>query len=212
MRRRSSLVALCALGALVLLACSSDGRALRAPPPGATVPPSPSTTVAAIGNGSNDGAVIATATPEPVLASPAFVDRDPIPTVFTCDAPGAASPPLAWTALPPGTVEVAISLVDPDAGGRVHWVVAGIDPSVRTLEQGKVPDGAVQLRNGAGSAGFDPPCPPTGAAPHRYVFTLYALGQPSGLTEAAPTSDALITLSDGALGSAMLVGTFQRSG
>jgi Raf kinase inhibitor-like YbhB/YbcL family protein len=203
---------------LVLLgaaACADDGRALRAPTPGATAPPGPGTTTA-VGSGSGSGSTsgsdnpIIQSVPGLLLASSAFANGAAIPTAFTCDTPDAPSPPLAWTGVPQGTAEVAITVVDPDAGGFVHWFVAGISPSVRALGQGSVPDGAVQLVNGAGTAGWTPPCPPRGASAHRYIFTIYALSKASGLAASTPTADALAALSADASDVVSLAGTYQR--
>jgi Raf kinase inhibitor-like YbhB/YbcL family protein len=197
-----------ALLVVLLAACADDGRTLQSPPPGATAPPAPVTTVA-VGSGSGDNPVIQTV-PGLLLASSAFANGAAIPVEFTCDTPGAPSPPLAWTGVPDGTAEVAITVVDPDAGGFVHWFVAGISPSVRAIGQGSVPEGAIELVNGAGTAGWTPPCPPHGAKAHRYVFTVYALGKASGLAASTPTSDALATLSSDAFDVVNLAGTYQR--
>ena len=207
--RRLAPRALLLVALLVVAACADDGRALRAPKPDATVPPGPSTTTAA-GSGSGDNAVIQTAKPGLLLASSAFANGEAIPVAFTCDTAGAPSPPLAWTGVPDGTAEMAITVVDPDAGGFVHWFVAGISPSVRAIGQGSLPDGAVELANSAGTTGWTPPCPPQGAKAHRYIFTIYALGEASGLAPATPASDALATLDTDAFDVVSLAATYQR--
>jgi len=92
------------------------------------------------------------------------------------------SPALDWTAVP-GARSYAVSLFDPDAPGRGwwHWSVANIPASVTALppgagsRRGILPDGAVHGRTDFGNAGYGGPCPPVGDAPHRYVFTVYAL-------------------------------------
>jgi hypothetical protein len=48
------------------------------------------------------------ALPEPItVSSPAFTAGSPIPLRFTCDGDD-VSPPLAWSGVPTGTVEVAL--------------------------------------------------------------------------------------------------------
>jgi len=42
-------------------------------------------------------------------------------------------------------------------------------------ESGGLPAGAVQSRTDFGQPGYGGACPPAGAAPHRYVFTIHAL-------------------------------------
>ena len=49
-------------------------------------------------------------------------------------------------------------MVDPDAGGFVHWVMAGIDPATTGLGVDEVPDGAVQTTNDGGQQGYFGPC------------------------------------------------------
>ena len=112
--------------------------------------------------------------------------------MYTCDGDN-VSPPLAWGSIPTGTVELALTDVDPDANNFVHWVMAGIDPSVQAIDAGAVPDGVVQGKNSTGSVGWTGPCPPKGP-PHHYVFTLYALTAPSGLTDGVDGNDAMSTI------------------
>ena len=77
------------------------------------------------------------------LTSSAFSDGGDIPSEHTCD--GANRPvPLAWTGAPDGTAEFALLMVDPDARGFVHWVVAAIPASATELGGGKLLDGAVE--------------------------------------------------------------------
>ena len=187
--------------ALLTAACASDGRALRPPAAGASAPPLATTTAPAQGG---------TVASPLALSSPAFNTGSAIPVTFTCDG-SKVSPPLAWSTRPEGTVELAITVIDPDAGGFVHWVIAGIDPSVQALAQGSTPDGATQAQNGAGSIGWTGPCPPKGS-PHHYVFTLYALKSASGITDGMPAADALAALAKLKAQTAVLTGTYVRAG
>jgi Raf kinase inhibitor-like YbhB/YbcL family protein len=76
---------------------------------------------------------------------------------------------------------------DPDAptggAGIWHWVVINIPVTARSLHQGagsgdftKLPVGSVQINNDyfgmTGNRGWGGPCPPEGAKPHAYNFTL----------------------------------------
>lgn len=205
--RRLALVA----ASVLLVACASDGRTLRPPAPGATAPPQPSVTSA------NSGLAAAGTPATPAvsgftLSSTAFEPGQPIPIAYTCDAGGQApSPPLAWGGVPTGTVELALTVVDPDANDFVHWVMAGIDPSVQAISIGNVPDGVVQGTNSGGSVGWTGPCPPQGP-PHHYVFSLYALSSPSGLTQGVDGHTAITTLQNTHSAPATLTGTYQRAG
>ena len=188
---------------LLATACASDGRTLRTPASGASAPPlATSTSVPAQGGTVGDALA---------LTSSAFTNDQPIPVEFTCDGAG-MSPPLAWGATPEGTVELVLTVIDPDAKGFVHWMIAGLDPSVQALSQGAVPDGAVQALNGAGKQGWTGPCPPKGA-PHHYVFTLYAMGAATSITDGMPAADALAALAkQKAITATTLTGTYQRAG
>ena len=95
------------------------------------------------------------------------------------------SPELRWSGAPSGVKSFALTVYDPDAptgSGFWHWVVFNIPPNVTSLAKGagdpKSPDapkGAVQSRTDFGVPGYGGPCPPKGDAPHRYIFTIFAV-------------------------------------
>ncbi len=94
------------------------------------------------------------------------------------------SPSLEWKNPPEGTQSFAITMFDVDAptgSGWWHWIVYNIPASTSSLVLGagndpkKLPKGAVQSINDFGFIGFGGPCPPIGAKPHHYIFTIYAL-------------------------------------
>ncbi|MEL7211000.1 MAG: YbhB/YbcL family Raf kinase inhibitor-like protein, partial [Actinomycetota bacterium] len=68
------------------------------------------------------------------LTSPAFAEGEMIPSEFAGCIDGGRgpneSPPLEWSDVPGSAVELAVTVVDPDADGFIHWIVAGIDPGV----------------------------------------------------------------------------------
>src|SRR6516162_8030734 len=92
------------------------------------------------------------------------------------------SPHLAWSGAPAGTKSFAVTCLDPDAptgSGFWHWVVANIPPNVTELPldagnpaSGKMPAGAVTLRNDIGTNEYVGPCSPEGEGPHRYFFAV----------------------------------------
>ena len=112
-----------------------------------------------------------------------------IPAELTCDGAGRA-PTIVWRAMPPETTELVIVVDDPDApdGTFTHWTVYGLTAATGS---GLAPEGQLPGRrqgaasNSAGKDGWTPPCPPEGDDPHRYVFTMYALREASGLEPGA---------------------------
>ncbi len=109
------------------------------------------------------------------------------------------SPELVWSNAPQGTKSYALTVYDPDAptgSGWWHWVVYNIPASTTKIDAGagtedgkKLPAGSAQGRTDFGSTGFGGACPPVGDKPHRYIFTLHALGTekldiPEGATAA----------------------------
>ena len=199
-----------ALVLLALAACDTDdGRTLEPPPPGATAPPLATSTTATtavlgtppVGSGESGGSASSM-----TLASPAFADGGPFPTANSCDGAN-LSVPVTWEGVPPGTVELAITMLDPDAPGEpfVHWVVTGIDPVVTGFGEGGLPESAVAVRPWTG------PCPPFGET-HTYVFTLFALTEPSGVVADDGVEAALGALESTPGPTATLFATYARTG
>ena len=124
-----------------------------------------------------------------VLTSPAFADGAAIPDRYTKDEDN-VPPPLKWSGVPNGAAELALTVHDPDApdGTFVHWVLTGLSPELRGLD-GMALRSATEARNSWDEVGYGGPKPPPGDEPHRYVFTLYALGRPSGVGPDATYQD-----------------------
>lgn len=101
---------------------------------------------------------------------------------FGCEG-GNLSPALEWTGAPEGTKSFVLTAYDPDAptgSGWWHWTVFNIPADATGLPGGAavgtgLPEGAVEGRTDFGAPGFGGACPPPGAAPHHYIFTLFAL-------------------------------------
>jgi Raf kinase inhibitor-like YbhB/YbcL family protein len=125
------------------------------------------------------------------VTSTSFGDGDYIPEVHVLGANaglgcsgGNVSPQLAWSGAPDGTKSFAVTAYDPDAptgSGFWHWVVVNIPASVSELSAGAgggqgLPTGALQTRTDFGMPGYGGPCPPVGDHPHRYFFTVFAVG------------------------------------
>jgi Raf kinase inhibitor-like YbhB/YbcL family protein len=145
------------------------------------------------------------------LTSPAFAHNTFLPIKYTCDGDN-VSPPLEWSGVPEGTAELVLLFEDADAPGGtlVQWIVIGLDPALTGLEESKVPAGAIGGKNDYGRVDWAGPCPPIGKA-HRFIFTLLALSEPSGLVEGANARDELpYALSGKVLGQAQLTAKYAR--
>ena len=144
------------------------------------------------------------------VRSTAFEEGGAIPPRYTCDGLD-VSPPLQWSAVPDGTRSLALISDDPDAssGTFVHWVIYNLPPDTRRLPEDvpnreRLPSGAVQGVNGAGTVGYTGPCPPSGT--HRYFFKVYALD-----SELDPGEEDLPkAMEDHVLAEGRLMGTYRR--
>jgi Raf kinase inhibitor-like YbhB/YbcL family protein len=132
------------------------------------------------------------------------------------------SPQLSWSGFPEGTRSFAVTVYDPDAptaSGFWHWAVANIPASVTELPSGagdknsqNLPDGAIQLRNDAGFAGYVGAAPPPGHGPHRYFVVVHAVDT-DALDVDADTTPAVLgfNLAFHSLARATLVATYEQN-
>jgi Raf kinase inhibitor-like YbhB/YbcL family protein len=143
------------------------------------------------------------------LTSAAFRDGGAIPAQYAREGSD-VPPPLRWSGIPAGTAELALELIDPDApnGPFVHWLVAGLEPSSTGIDATSA--AFVEGRNGWGEIGYGGPRPPEGDDAHRYVFTLYALAEPSGFVKGADHMDFVDAIRGKELTSVRLTGRFAR--
>jgi Raf kinase inhibitor-like YbhB/YbcL family protein len=141
------------------------------------------------------------------ITSPDFPANGAIPARFSCDG-AKARPALRFGGVPSGATELALIVLDPDAGGFVHWTAYGLPPGTRALGSTGLPPGAKEGKNSAGKTGWTPPCPPKGA--HRYEFRLYWLKRASGLDAGAKPDDVAKAVRATAGGSGLLIGRYER--
>jgi Raf kinase inhibitor-like YbhB/YbcL family protein len=135
-------------------------------------------------------------TPLPVsfsLSSPAFADGEELADLYTyklgrqCNGKN-LSPALIWSNAPAGTQSFALTMLDPDGGNWLHWLLFNIPADTTGLPE--APDGpeiGVRGKNDFGSLGYGGPCPPSGT--HHYIFTLYALDTLLKIPEGARLGD-----------------------
>jgi Raf kinase inhibitor-like YbhB/YbcL family protein len=159
------------------------------------------------------------------VTSPEFKDQGPLQRVHEFDGYDGTgqnrSPALQWQGAPEGTRSFALTLYDPDAptgSGFWHWVLFDIDPSVTQLAAGLGSTDATdlgasgtQVANDYGAAGYGGPCPPKGLPPHRYIFTVHALGVPKlELPAKVPNAVVRFIIHQNTLGTATLTGLYGR--
>ncbi len=110
------------------------------------------------------------------VTSPEFRTAVPLPPQYTCAGPG-LSPPLYWSGAfsqQPRSFAVVVDDGQAPITPFVYWIVFDISPTTTAIAQNRLPTGARQAQNSAGTARYDPPCPKDGAV-HTYRFTVYAL-------------------------------------
>jgi Raf kinase inhibitor-like YbhB/YbcL family protein len=152
------------------------------------------------------------------LSSTVFAHEAAIPAHYTCDGTN-VSPPLAWTNAPAGTKSFALVVTDPDAPDPkapkvtwVHWVLYDLPGDATGLREAipvkGLPPGTLEGSNDWGRTGYGGPCPPIGR--HRYVHTLYALDTVLADLDKPTRAKLLAAMKDHVLGTAELIGTYQR--
>jgi Raf kinase inhibitor-like YbhB/YbcL family protein len=219
-RIRSTALCLAALaGAALLAGCDTgDGKDLKDFDPADYPSPVPTTTIEPIETFGEfetfeelDDDLGATTEPFVVIAP--WPEGGAIDVANTCDGAD-ISPAVSWGAVPAGTVEIAIALVDDTATSDgqpfVHWVVGGLDPNEVAIVEGEIPPGAIQALNFFGDIGYGGPCPPPGDEPHQYRLTAFALAQQLEIENGAPAQQFLDVIATTAFASADVTGLFQR--
>lgn len=178
--------AMLASAALLLAACSRDGRTL-AP---------------ALPEQNESIAIAPTQTTVSLEPSDSFAVRGPwiegsdIDLAFTCYG-RRVSPPLEISGQPSGTVTLAVLLHDVETPDQILWAMANVSGGTVAIGEGATPPDVVVATNSDGAAGYSPPCPSSGER-RQYLLTVFALDQAldvSGITNADGTvdADALLT-------------------
>jgi phosphatidylethanolamine-binding protein (PEBP) family uncharacterized protein len=91
----------------------------------------------------------------------------------------------------------------------VHLLGWGFEAKAGELFEGDDPP-QVGL-NSYNQAGWLPPDPPAGHGVHDYVFQLFALDRPLGLSDGAGRGAVLDAMEGHVIGAAVLTGTYRRS-
>ena len=163
--------------------------------------------------------------PEFELTSETVVHNGPLDPAQVSGVMGAGgrdeSPQLSWSGFPDGTKSFAVTVYDPDAptaSGFWHWSVANLPVTTTSLPAGAgtdgsglLPEGAVQLRNDGGFAGYVGAAPPEGHGPHHYHVVVHALDVESlDIQPEASPAYLGFNLFSSTIGRARLIGTFEQ--
>jgi phosphatidylethanolamine-binding protein (PEBP) family uncharacterized protein len=109
------------------------------------------------------------------LESPAFAAGAPLKARYTCDGEN-TWPALQWKGLPAEVGEIVLLVLSIDPVKQTllfDWAVAGLDPSLTSIEESKLPDGAVVGENSFGEDDYNL-CPAKGQS-ENYIFMLFAI-------------------------------------
>jgi len=110
------------------------------------------------------------------VTSPDFRSDVQLPAQYTCQGAG-LSPPLYWSGTlsqQPRSFAVVVDDGEAPITPYIYWIVFDISPNTTAIAQNRLPTGARQAQNSAGTVRYDPPCP-LGNEQHVYRFTVYAL-------------------------------------
>ncbi len=169
--------------AIVVAACSSDGRTMREPSPDQTqsvaIPTTSTTPEQAVG--------FSMTTP--------WVSGETIDERHTCLG-ASVSPRIEFSNVPIDIVTIGLVLIDETANGEVLWAMANIDPAIPVVEEGTIPSGAIVGRLADGTEGYRAPCP---TEPHTYQLIGYALPQQVELESGVDAQSIVDTLEAAAL-------------
>ncbi len=140
------------------------------------------------------------------IRSVAFSHGGSIPPKYTCEGEN-VNPPLEISDLPENTRSLALIVEDPDAPKGVydHWVVWNIPPNEAIGENSRP---GVSGKNSFGDTEYGGPCPPSGS--HRYFFKVYALDKDLSIQAGSDKKTLESAMKDHVLGSAELMGHYQK--
>ena len=144
-----------------------------------------------------------------ILKSSAFENNGYIPQKYTCDGEN-INPPLEIDDVFENAISLVIIVDDPDApsGNWVHWLIWNIDAKENSIDEGTVPNSAIQGVNDFNENSYGGPCPPSGT--HRYQFKLYALDTKLDLNPKSKRNDLENAMSSHIIDQSLLIGLYER--
>lgn len=145
------------------------------------------------------------------ITSTAFLHNERIPAEHTCDGAN-INPPLTFSETPTDAKSLLLLVDDPDApaGLFTHWLLYDMSPATLQILEEDAPETGTNGTNDTGKLGYAGPCPPSGT--HRYFFKLFALKSMLNLPEGANRQEVDAAMEGQVLGSAELIGLYERAG
>lgn len=182
--RSTAALTAAALAALAATGCGSSGSGSQSSAAGTTA-----TTQASTGTTATTTSAPARPEKEPKMDIALKGPRklEPISARYTCDGANVA-PTLTWRHVPANAAELDLFIFNafPIKGKLVsEWGVAGLQPSLHSISEGRLPAGAILARNSSGGTRYSL-CPPKGSPLIHYAVLLYA---PSYRTKVKPGFD-----------------------
>jgi len=149
-----------------------------------------------------------------LIESKAFEDGGIVPLKYSFYGANTL-PDFKVSNLPPNTQSIAIILHDLDVAAaynpedNLHWLAWNIPatPPVVQIEEGKLPEGAVNGRNGRTYMGMGAP---NGPRYHHYVFEFFALNSKLDLPATGARAELLEAMKGKVLAKAAYVGRFRN--
>lgn len=109
------------------------------------------------------------------LETPSFEAGRTLSAKYTCDGEN-TWPALEWKGLPSEVGELVLLVLSVDPVKQkllFDWALAGLDPSLTSIEEGELPDGAIVGENSFGEDAYNL-CPSPGRS-ENYIFMLFAI-------------------------------------
>lgn len=145
------------------------------------------------------------------VTSTAFQHNEPIPAKYSCEGAN-VNPPLTFSEVPKKAKSLVLLVEDPDApnGTFTHWVLYDMPPTILQILENETPEIGKQGLSDFGEAVYGGPCPPSGQ--HRYFFKLFALNTMLNLAEGVRAQEVYDAMEGKVIGSAELVGLYEKKG
>ncbi len=171
--------------------------------------------------------VLAPGYPPPAIVavtSTSFQNETTIPMRHAGEGVGSnVSPPLAWSGVAAGAVEIVIIVEDtgaPTPRPIVHALAYGIDPKTTHIGEGRLSTGArtdttsggeISFgKNTMGKTEYSGPRPIPSHGVHTYVFQVFALSRRLSFTDTPSRSDLVKAMKGAVIARGRLDGTYER--